>query len=74
MPDLPTTHLSQEVAAAREALVAYMEADASAWWSIYDLKIRVRNGWSPGAMSLALNELVDDGTLEARADEVRLNR
>jgi hypothetical protein len=73
MPDAPTSHLSEEVAGARDALIAHMQADADAWWSTYELKIQVRNGWSPGAMSLALNELVDDGTLEARGDEVRLS-
>ena len=74
MPDAPTAQLSDEVTAAREALVAHMQADVEAWWSTYDLKIQVRNGWTPGAMSLALNELVDEGILEARGDEVRLSR
>jgi hypothetical protein len=72
MPDAPTAHLSQEVAQAREALIATVREEPDRWWSAYDLKVEVRNGWSAGAMSLALNELVEDGTFEARHDEVRL--
>ena len=74
MSDSTTAHLSKEVAAAREALIAQVATDPDHWWSAYDLKVAVRNGWTSGAMSLALNQLVDEGVLEAQKGKVRQHR
>ena len=65
--------VSEEVAAARDALVEAAQADAGKWWSAYELKIHARNGSGSGAVSLAMNDLVDDGTFELNEDlRVRL--
>jgi 3-oxoacyl-ACP reductase-like protein len=65
--------VSGEVAAARDALVDAARADSERWWSAHELKIHARNGWSSGAMSLAMNDLVEDGTFELNDDlRVRL--
>ncbi len=65
--------LTDEIAAAREALVALASEEPDRWWSPFDLKTEARNGWSGGAMSLALGELVDDGVFSVGPDRrVRL--
>jgi hypothetical protein len=74
MPRTPTADLTEEIAAARAALIETVQSEPDTWWSAYDLKIDVRNGWSAGAMSLALNGLVADGTFDAEGDKVRLHR
>lgn len=38
---------------------------------LYELKIQVRNGWSAGAVSLALHGLIADGTLEIHEGHIR---
>jgi hypothetical protein len=63
--------VSNEVRAARDALVE--TAGQREWWTAYELKVRARNGWGSGAMSLAMNDLVEDGTFEVGDDlKVRL--
>jgi hypothetical protein len=72
--DAPYTTLTDEIEAARSALIGLAQTEqASHWWNAYDLKTQARNGWSAGAMSLAMNQLIDDGTFEVNDDRrVRL--
>ena len=63
--------VNEEVAAARDAIVE-LASSSDKWWTAYELKVRARNGWSAGAMGLALRELVDEGILEQREDDLRL--
>jgi hypothetical protein len=65
--------LTNEIAAAREALLRVTREYPRRWWSAYDLKQLARNGWSAGAMSLALSDLIDAGALDVGPDlRVRL--
>jgi hypothetical protein len=64
--------VNAEVAAARDALFELASSRPSEWWTAYDLKVRARNGWSAGAMGLALRELIDEGVLEQREDDLRV--
>jgi len=67
------THLTEEIAEARTALVALCESQPERAWPAYELKTQARNGWSAGAMSLALSRLLDDGVLRADGDRIRLS-
>lgn len=62
--------LDEEIAAAREKLIEVAGEQGDAWWTAYELKVRARNGWSSGAMSLALRELIVDGTFEQRKTDL----
>jgi hypothetical protein len=73
--DATSTALIEEIAAARDALVEQANRSPSKWWDAFELKTMARNGWSAGAMGLALGELLDDGTFELGADlRVRARR
>jgi hypothetical protein len=73
--DATSAAASAEVLAAERALRELAERDPARWWSGYELKAQARNGWSAAAMSVALNRLVDGGTLErASRDRIRLSR
>jgi hypothetical protein len=60
--------LTKEIAAAREAMLAVAGERPKDWWNPYELKTTARNGWSAGAMSLALDALVESGALEVGPD------
>jgi hypothetical protein len=60
--------LREQIAAAREALMAEAREEPNRWWPPYELKVAARNGWSSGVMGLALRQLVADGALEQRRD------
>lgn len=60
--DATTAALAQEVEAAQKALVELVTQEPRDCWPAYELKAKARNGWSAGAMSLALNRLLEDGT------------
>jgi hypothetical protein len=64
--------LAEEVAAAREALVDLCMSSPERSWPAYELKRAARNGWSAGAMTLALNRLLSEGVLRADGDLVHL--
>jgi hypothetical protein len=68
------TALADEINAARSAIIAVAERERpGGWWNAYDLKTHARNGWSAGAISLAMNDLIADGTFEVGEDRrVRL--
>lgn len=66
--DATTAALIEEIAAARNALVTCASRDPGSWWEPFELKATARNGWSAGAMNLALGDLLDDGTFELDAD------
>lgn len=63
--------VSVHIAAARESLIALAKTRDD-WWHPYELKTQAQNGAPAGAVSLAFNELVDDGTLEVAPQGVRL--
>jgi len=69
--DIAYAALSEEIVAASTALLELVDEDPSHLWHPYDLKTRVRNGWSAGAVSLALNGLIEDGTLELHEGHIR---
>lgn len=56
--------LADEIASARDALLELASEQPDRWWRPYELKVQARNGWSAGAMDLALEELIDAGALE----------
>ena len=60
--------LQDEITAAQEALLGLASQEPDRWWTPRELRIEARNGWSSGAMGLALAALVDDGRLEQRHD------
>ncbi len=70
--DVATAHLAKEIGEAAEALLVKAGQDPGRWWRAYELKDRTRNGWSAGALDIALSRLIDTGKFETRGDEVRL--
>jgi hypothetical protein len=74
MPDAAFAVLTDEITAAREALVALVREDPERSWHPYELKMQVRNGWSAGAVSLALDYLIEDGTFEVQETRIRFRR
>jgi hypothetical protein len=66
--------LGTEIAKARDALMALAEQQPERWWTARELKVQTRNGWSSGVMGLALQELLDDGVLERRSEDLRIRR
>jgi hypothetical protein len=72
--DATTAFLAGEISQAREALISKARtAPPGHCWPAWELKMRARNGWSDGAMNLALNRLIADGTFTVAGDSVRLN-
>jgi hypothetical protein len=59
--------VAEEVSAAREALVS-VAGSKDGWWYPADLRMQARNGWSAGAMGVALDELVETGVFEVGSD------
>jgi hypothetical protein len=66
--DATFTALAEEISAARAALIERASRSPDHWWDPFELKAVARNGWSAGAMNLALGELLDEGTFELDAD------
>jgi len=74
MTDQTYAALVEEVAEAEKQLVVVAEQDEPGkWWYPYELRQLARNGWSPGAMGIALDNLIDRGVFEVSAEQcVRL--
>ena len=70
--DSTAASFAQEVDAAAAALIEAVSAEPGTW-PAWELKIRARNGWSDGAMNVALASLLADGTLSADGDRVSLS-
>lgn len=70
--DVATAHLAKEIREAGDALLAKAGEHPERWRLAYELKDSARNGWSAGAMDIALNRLIDTGKFETRGDEVRI--
>jgi|GEM_PF-2442920 len=70
--DPTATSLTKEIAAARDAIVALCQQDPDRTWHAFELKAQARNGWSAGAMTLALNRLLSEGTFQLEGDCIRL--
>lgn len=71
-PDVATAHLAREISEAGDALLAKASEEPDRWWFAYELKDRARNGWSAGAMDIALNRLIDSGKFDTEGDQVRI--
>jgi hypothetical protein len=72
--DATAASLGEEIAGARAALLAALESEPEQWRPAYELKGSVRNGWSDGAMNLALSRLISEGSIDVDGDCVRLSR
>lgn len=70
--DATVSVLREQIAAAKDALVRAASDAEEEWPHAYELKLKARNGWGAGVMSLALNRLVEEGTFEAHKGRVRL--
>lgn len=71
--NLAADRLAEHVHAAKEALLAVAGSQAGRWWRAVELKTQARNGWDPGAMSIAMAQLIDEGRFEVGARlEIRL--
>jgi hypothetical protein len=66
--DAAFASLTDEIVAARDALLELMQDQPERVWSAYELKTQAQNGWSGGAMTLALEGLIDDGAVEVLPD------
>lgn len=62
--DVTSAALSKEMETAAEDLVKIASAEPTRWWPAHELQTKARNGSSPGAVSLALGNLIDDGKFE----------
>jgi hypothetical protein len=71
--DATAAALRDEVAAAREELLRVCRRDPKRTWPAYELKAEARNGWSDGAMNIALSELIDEHLLQADGDQISLS-
>jgi hypothetical protein len=74
MTDQTYAALVEEVAEAEKQLVVVAGQDeAGKWWDPYELRKKARNGWSPGAMGIALDNLIDRRIFEVNTElHVRL--
>ena len=72
MRDRAYAAFAEEVASAEEALLALLREDREREWDAYDLKTKVRNGWSAGAVSLAFDNLLHSGAVEWHGGLIRL--
>jgi hypothetical protein len=60
--------LAAEVAAAEKALAETAAEDPHRWWYPYELRSSARNGWSAGAMGIAMDNLIARRILIVNAD------
>jgi hypothetical protein len=65
--DATRAALDAEVAAAERAILELAQTEPGVWWHPHVLRRRARNGWSSGAMGLALDELIDTGRFDVNA-------
>lgn len=59
--NLAADRLASDVEAAKTALIRVAENEPGKSWRAVDLKTKARNGWDPGAMSIAMSQLIDEG-------------
>lgn len=59
--NLAADRLAADVEAARAALIEVAERNPGRSWRAVELKTLARNGWDPGAMSIAMSQLIDEG-------------
>jgi hypothetical protein len=71
--DATSAALAAEIGLAREALIRKSRENPAHWWPAWKIRAEVKNGWRDGATSLALNQLLDDGTFEVEGDTVRIS-
>lgn len=74
-PDAASARLAKEIAEAREAMLDLARQEPDRWWYAYELKDQARNGWSGGAMSIALGRMIETGIFELDSgDRIRLHQ
>ncbi len=67
------TLLAADVERAEGALIDVAKAEPGKWWYPHELRQFARNGWSAGAMGIALDGLIARSIFEVGADQrVRL--
>jgi hypothetical protein len=67
MTDPSYAALVEEVQAAEGQLVAVARQEPGKWWDPYELRKTARNGWSAGAMGIALDNLIDGRVFDVNA-------
>jgi hypothetical protein len=70
--DVATTQLASDIKQAGDRLLEVAGEQPDRWWHAYELKDRARNGWSAGAMDIALNRLIDTGKFDVRGDKIHI--
>jgi hypothetical protein len=71
--NLAAERLARDVTSAKSALLGLAATDPERWWRAVELKTRARNDRDPGAMSIAMAQLIDEGHFEIGARlEIRL--
>jgi hypothetical protein len=62
--------LEADVRAAETALVEVAQSKPGTWWTPHELRQQARNGWSPGAMGLALDSLIARRVFEVNVEKL----
>jgi hypothetical protein len=73
MTDATFASLTDEIEAAKRALLDVLGSEPPRPWHPYELKTRARNGCSAGSVNLGLDALIAEGTVDVTPDmQVRL--
>ena len=70
--DAISAELAAEIGRARNALIEKSREEPNHWWPAWELRAEVKNGWTNGATTLALSELLQEGAFEVQGDAVRI--
>jgi len=70
--DVATAQLAKEIREAEDRLLEVASEKPDRWWPAYELKDHARNGWSAGAMDIALSRLIDTGKFDVRGDQIHI--
>lgn len=71
--NLAAERLARDVTSAKSALLELAATEPERWWRAVELKTRGRNDREPGAMSIAMAQLIAEGYFEIGARlEIRL--
>lgn len=62
-----------EIAKARDAIIRLGEAHPRVRWSSREIREAARNGVNPGALGIALDELLNEGTFVRDTDDQRIS-
>ena len=65
--------IEPEVVKARNAIIRLGQTHPDVRWSSREIREAARNGGNPGALGLALDELLDDGTFVRDTQDQRIS-